>query len=223
MTYKELVDDIQIELKSRSESLKTQNPYWVLFRFTSEVSALRDLLLEKITSRSEIPQWMTLRSGVLSGERSNSGGRKEVFDEIVFARFTLPEAYYFTEKFSSLEAVPLMRQKTIFLDDHRSIMRRIRGMSESFSDYHYGYQEGDDLFVYPFIQRIYVNYVPKSFCKDHAAIALGDEIPAPDFVIQEARKKVIESILIQKQLPEDDKPDYRDAPPGGTATAKNRQ
>ena len=208
--YKEIVDDIQVQFKSHNESVKTQNPYWILFRFLSEMNSLRDELLQKITQRSDVPNWMIDISPVLNASLTNSGGVANVYDEHKFAVFTIPPAYYTTSGANVLEAISVMHQKTIYIETPESVMRKIRAEDDNLKVYTYGFVVDDKLYLYPFINQVYVYYIPKSFCGAYESVDVNTVIPAPDFIITEARKRVIESVMIQKQIPEDDRPDGKD-------------
>lgn len=213
MKYREIVDDIQIQFKSHNESIKTQNPYWILFRVLSEVNAIRDELLHKVTDKSQIPSWMFSMSDPITSALSNSGGIANVFDEYKFAMFTVPDAYYTIPEVETVQLVPLMHQKQIFIESADLVMLRIKSEDESLQDYHYGFQKDDKFFLYPYLNKVYVYYIPRIFCGAYESVVITDESPAPDFIMMEARKRVLESVIIQKQIPEDDRPDQRDIVP----------
>ena len=210
MKYREIVDDIQNEWKSHNESIKTQNPYWVLFRLLSEMNAVRDELLQKAISREDIPVWMFSVSAPITSVITNSGGVANVYDEYKFAVFTVPDAYYTLPEVETIELVPVMNQKKIFIESSSMVMLRAKSEDPNLMEYHYGFQVDDKVYVYPYLNQVYVYYIPKIFCGPFESVVITDTIPAPDFVIMEARKRVVSSIATQKQIPEDDRPDQRD-------------
>lgn len=221
MKYKELVDDIQIQFKSHNESIKTQNPYWILFRLVTEINAIRDELLQKLKGPEDVPEWMVSTSSNLSATISNSGNLTYVFDDFKFAMFTLPSAYPIFKNKGIMEATSAMRQLTIFIESRETLMLRIKAEDENLKEYSYGFIEDRKLFVYPIIDKIYVRYIPTVFGGAYDDVVMTTAILAPDFIVKEARTRVIESVIIQKQIPEDDRPDMRDLA-GGTGT-QNRQ
>jgi hypothetical protein len=209
-TYREIVDDLQVEAKSHNESIKTQNPYWILFRFLSEINSIRDELLRQIKSKFDVPVWMIKISPPQYGQLSNSGGISGIYDEYKFSVYTIPSAFYSTLDIEILDIVPVMVQKKVYLESSETVIRRIRGNDENLSEYHYGFRVDDKLFIYPFLSKAYIYYIPKVFCGSYDSVVVTDEIPAPDFVVSEARKRVWESIINQKNIPEDDRPDQED-------------
>jgi hypothetical protein len=211
MKYKEIVDDIQLQFKSHNESVKTQNPYWILFRILSEINGLRDELLEKVKSKEDVPSWMIEISPAINAVLTNSGGVAGVYDDYKFASFTVPDAYYSTAKIDVIDIVPVMRQKQIILESVGQVMLRVKADDESLKDYFYGFQVDDKIFVYPFLSQAYVYYIPKIFCGSFESVNVESEVSAPDFIVMEARKRVIESVLLQKQIPEDDRADLKDS------------
>jgi len=221
MKYKELVDDIQIQFKSHNESVKTQNPYWILFRLVTEINAIRDELLQKLKGPEDVPEWMISTSSNLSATISNSGNLTYVFDDFKFAMFTLPSAYPIFKNKGIMEATSAMRQLTIFIEPRETLMLRIKAEDENLKEYSYGFIEDRKLFVFPIVDKIYVRYIPTVFGGGYEDVVITTTITAPDFIIKEARTRVIESVIIQKQIPEDDRPDMRDLA-GGTGT-QNRQ
>lgn len=221
MKYKELVDDIQIQFKSHNESVKTQNPYWILFRLVTEINAIRDELLQKLKSPEDVPEWMVSTSSNLSATISNSGNLTYVFDDFKFAMFTLPSAYPIFKNKGIMKAISTMRQLTIFIEPRETLMLRIKAEDENLKEYSYGFIEDRKLFVFPIIDKIYVRYIPTVFGGGYEDVVITTTITAPDFIIKEARTRVIESVIIQKQIPEDDRPDMRDLA-GGIGT-QNRQ
>lgn len=210
MKYREIVDDIQLQFKSHNESVKTQNPYWILFRVLSEINGLRDELLEKIKPGNEVPVWMVEISPVLTSTFTNSGGIAGVYDDYKFSSFRVPDAYYSTSRNDVIDVIPAMRQKQVILETPQMVMLRIQSDDPGFKNYYYGFQEGDLIYVYPFLPKAYVHYIPKIFCGSFEDVSIDNEIGVPDFVAMEARKRVIESVLIQKQIPEDDRTDLKD-------------
>jgi hypothetical protein len=210
MKYKEIVDDIQVQFKSHNESIKTQNPYWILFRFLTEINSIRDELLQKITSADQVPSWMQEISPVLYGMLTNSGNRPTVYDSYKFSIFTLPDAYYATSTINILNVVSPMHQKKIYVETPETTMLRIKSEDENLSSYIYGFLVDNKLYLYPFVSEIYVYYIPKIFCGDYSSVSVSSDISAPEFIISEARKRVIESVILQKQIPEDDRPDGKD-------------
>jgi len=221
MKYKELVDDIQIQFKSHNESVKTQNPYWILFRLITEINAIRDELLQKLKTPEDVPEWMILTSPNLSATISNSGNLAYVFDDFKFAMFTLPSAYPIFKNKGIMEAVSAMRQLTIFIEPRETLMLRIKAEDENLKEYSYGFIENGKLFVFPIVDKVHIRYIPMVFGGGYEDIVITTVITAPDFIIKEARTRVVESVIIQKQIPEDDRPDMRDLA-GGTGT-QNRQ
>ena len=210
MIYKEIVDDIQVQFKSHNESVKTQNPYWILFRFLSEVNSIRDEILQKITDRIQIPRWMTVTSPTLNGQITNSGGKNEIYDEYKFSVFTIPDIYQSSESIDILDVIPVMRQRKIYMESPESIMLRIRSEDENLKTYTYGLLVDNKIYLYPSMSQIYIRYIPKIFCGSYESVVITDIIPSPDFIISEARKRVCESVMGQKQIPEDDRPDGKD-------------
>lgn len=221
MKYKQLVDDIQIQFKSHNESVKTQNPYWILFRIVSEINAIRDQLIKSFTDISQVPEWMIEKSPVIIGTLSNSGNVPSVVDTHKFAEFKLPDAYPIFNSRGILDIKSEMRQKQIFLEDIATTILRIQADDDNLEFYHYGYLETNKLTVYPFLEKIYVQYIPNQFGISYDEIKEEDEIVVPEFIISEARKRVVESVIIQKQIPEDDRSDQRDG--SEPANRQNRQ
>lgn len=221
MKYKELVDDIQIQFKSHNESVKTQNPYWILFRLVTEINAIRDELLQKLKGPEDVPEWMISTSFNLSATISNSGNLTYVFDDFKFAMFTLPSAYPIFKNKGIMEVTAAMRQLTIFIEPRETLMLRIKSEDENLREYSYGFIENGKLFVYPIIDKIYVRYIPTVFGREYSDIVMTTAITVPDFIVKEARTRVVESVIIQKQIPEDDRPDMRDL--AGGAGTQNRQ
>jgi hypothetical protein len=212
MKYKEIVDDIQVQFKSHNESIKTQNPYWILFRFLTEINSIRDELLQKITSKDQVPSWMQEISLTLYGSLTNSGNKPTVYDSYKFSIFTIPDAYYSTPNIDILDAVSTMHQKKIYIETPETVMLRIKSDDDNLNHYIYGFLVDNKLYLYPFVSEIYVYYIPKLFCGSYESVSITSNISAPDFIISEARKRVVESVILQKQIPEDDRPDGKDQP-----------
>ena len=216
-TYKELVDDIQIQFKIHNESVKTQNPYWILFRLITEINSIRDELLQKLPDAESVPEWILTTSPFIEGTLSNSGNVAGVFDDFKFSLFMLPEAYPIFSTKGIITVHPMMKQKSVFIEPKDTVFLRIQSDDENLLHYHYGFIVNAKLFVYPMMDRLYVRYVPTTFGGDYSTLVVTTKIPAPDFIVSEARKRVLESVIIQKQIPEDDKPDGRDRPDIGSA------
>jgi hypothetical protein len=223
MKYKAIVDDIQIQFKSHNESIKTQNPYWILFRLITEITAVRDELLQKIADIASVPEWMISTSLPLSPTISNSSGLSGNFDNIKFSRYTVPEYYPLFSTGGILSVDSMMKQTQIFLDDYRTVMLRIKADDTSLEDYVYGFVDLTKLFLYPPIGKVVVKYIPLRFGEEFDAITEETVINAPDFIIREARNRVVESVLLQKQIPEDDTPNQQDDGVPGGGSRKTRQ
>lgn len=221
MKYKEIVDDIQIQFKSHNESVKTQNPYWILFRFITELTGVRDELLQKISDIESIPEWMISTSYPLSPVISNSAGSATSYDDIKFAVYKLPDYYPLFSKGGIVSVDALMKQIEIYQEDYKTVMLRIKADDQSLKESAYAYVDQSKLFVYPVLGKVTVRYIPKLFAESMDTITDETVINSPDFIVEEARKRVVESVLLQKQMPEDDRPDQIDQPTG--IPAKNRQ
>lgn len=210
MTYKEAVDDILIQFKVHNESMRAQNPYWILYRLISEINSLRDELLVKIPDKYSIPEWMIITSGKLTASVTNSGSIPGVYDDFKFGEYRLPDRFHIFENQGLIEAIASMRQKEIFIEDVNMVMMRIKAEDENLKYYSYGYITAETLMIYPYVESIYIRYIPKVFCPDYSAIVTTEEIPVPSLFVNEARKRILESVIIQKQIPDDDWNDQRD-------------
>jgi hypothetical protein len=210
MTYKETVDDILIQFKVHNESIRAQNPYWILYRLVSEINSLRDELLVKIPDRYSIPEWMIVTSDKLIASVTNSGSISGVYDDFKFGEYKLPQRFHIFENRGIIEAIASMRQKEIFIEDVNMIMMRIKAEDENLKYYSYAYLTESTLMIYPYVESIYVRYIPKIFCANYSSIDTSDDIPVPTLFVNEARKRILESVMLQKQLPDDDWNDQRD-------------